>query len=129
MLNKITGEIRIFTREVEIKGKKRVFFNACVGSSKDSDDKYINAYVMVEFAKAIKDKVPYTEECFDAIVSDAWFNAYKDKDGHAQLKLFVNKAKFVTADEKDEEDEEKSKKAKSSKKSSKKSDDDDSLPF
>lgn len=132
MLDKISGELRIFTREVETKkGDKRIMFNACVGYSKNEDGTYINAYVPVAFAKAIKKQVPYKEESFDCIVKEAFFTAYKDKDDIARLKLFINKAKFVTTDDEDEEEE---KPAKKSVKKSKKNKElepieDDSLPF
>lgn len=126
MLDKISGELRIFTREVETKkGDKRIMFNACVGYSKNEDGTYINAYVPVAFAKAIKKQVPYKEESFDCIVKEAFFTAYKDKDDIARLKLFINKAKFVTTDEEDEEEE---KPAKKPAKKSKKKDEDD-LPY
>ena len=132
MLDRISGELRIFTREVETKkGDKRIMFNACVGYSKNEDGTYINAYVPVAFAKAIKKQVPYKEESFDCIVKEAFFTAYKDKDDIARLKLFINKAKFVTTDDEDEEEE---KPAKKSVKKSKKNKElepieDDSLPF
>ena len=139
MLDTIKGELRIFTREVETKkGEKRVLFNACVGSSKNEDGSYTNAYVPVSFAKAIKKDVPYKEDSFDIIVKEAWFSAYLDKEDIPRLKLFVNKAKFVSVDDEDEEDEEEekpkktqSKKPQSKKTTSKKSksDEDDSLPF
>lgn len=133
MLDKISGELRIFTREVETKkGDKRIMFNACVGYSKNEDDTYINAYVPVAFAKAIKKQVPYKEKSFDCLVKEAFFTAYEDKDGIARLKLFINKAKFVTTDEEDEEDEEKpaKKQAKKSKKNKELEPiEDDSLPF
>ena len=132
MLDRISGELRIFTREVETKkGDKRIMFNACVGYSKNEDGTYINAYVPVAFAKAIKKQVPYKEESFDCIVKEAFFTAYKDKEDIARLKLFINKAKFVTTDEEDEEDEEKpaKKPAKKSKKKELEPIEDDSLPF
>ena len=132
MLDKISGELRIFTREVETKkGDKRIMFNACVGYSKNEDGTYINAYVPVAFAKAIKKQVPYKEESFDCIVKEAFFTAYKDKDEIARLELFINKAKFVTTDEEDEEEEKPAKKpAKKSKKNKELEPiEDDSLPF
>lgn len=137
MLDKISGELRIFTREVKTKkGDKRIMFNACVGYSKNEDDTYLNAYVPVAFAKAIKKQVPYKEKSFDCLVKEAFFTAYEDKDGIARLKLFINKAKFVTTDEDDEEDEEKpaKKPAKKPAESQKKNKElepieDDSLPF
>lgn len=131
MLDRISGELRIFTREVETKkGDKRIMFNACVGYSKNEDGTYINAYVPVAFAKAIKKQVPYKEESFDCIVKEAFFTAYKDKDDIARLKLFINKAKFVTTDEEDEEEEKPAKKpAKKSKKKELEPIEDDSLPF
>lgn len=131
MLDKISGELRIFTREVETKkGATRITFNACVGYSKNEDGTYINAYVPVAFAKAIKKQVPYKEESFDCIVKEAFFTAYKDKDDIARLKLFINKAKFVTTDEEDEEEEKPAKKpAKKSKKKELEPIEDDSLPF
>lgn len=132
MLDKISGELRIFTREVETKkGDKRIMFNACVGYSKNEDGTYINAYVPVAFAKAIKKQVPYKEESFDCIVKEAFFTAYKDKDDIARLKLFINKAKFVTTDEEDEDEEKPAKKtAKKSKKNKELEPiENDSLPF
>lgn len=131
MLDRISGELRIFTREVETKkGDKRIMFNACVGYSKNEDGTYINAYVPVAFAKAIKKQVPYKEESFDCIVKEAFFTAYKDKEDIARLKLFINKAKFVTTDEEDEEEEKPAKKpAKKSKKKELEPIEDDSLPF
>lgn len=131
MLDRISGELRIFTKEVETKkGDKRIMFNACVGYSKNEDGTYINAYVPVAFAKAIKKQVPYKEESFDCIVKEAFFTAYKDKEDIARLKLFINKAKFVTTDEEDEEEEKPAKKpAKKSKKKELEPIEDDSLPF
>lgn len=132
MLDKISGELRIFTREVETKkGDKRIMFNACVGYSKNEDGTYINAYVPVAFSKAIKKQVPYKEKSFDCLVKEAFFTAYEDKDEIARLKLFINKAKFVTTDEEDEEEEEKpaKKPAKKSKKKELEPIEDDSLPF
>ena len=132
MLDRISGELRIFTREVETKkGDKRIMFNACVGYSKNEDGTYINAYVPVAFAKAIKKQVPYKEESFDCIVKEAFFTAYKDKEDIARLKLFINKAKFVTTDEEDEDEEKPAKKpAKKSKKNKELEPiEDDSLPF
>lgn len=140
MLDKISGELRIFTREVKTKkGDKRIMFNAGVGYSKNEDGTYLNAYVPVAFAKAIKKQVPYKEESFDCLVKEAFFTAYKDKDDIARLKLFINKAKFVTTDEDDEDDEEDEEKpakkpAKKPAESQKKNKElepieDDSLPF
>jgi len=132
MLDTIKGELRIFTREVEAKdGSKRVLFNACVGYSKQEDGSYINAYVPVAFAKDIKKDVPYKEDSFDVVVKEAFFTAYKDKDDIARLKLFINKAKFVSVDEdeEDEEDEAPKKKAQPKKTTSKKSKSDDNFPF
>lgn len=104
MLDKISGEIRVFTKEVETKdGSKRVLFNACVGYSKQEDDTYLNAYVPVAFAKALKKDVPYKESSFDVIVKEAFFTAYKDKEENTRLKLFINKAKFVSVDEEEDE--------------------------
>ena len=123
MLDKISGELRIFPKEVKTKkGDKRIMFNACVGYSKNEDGTYINAYVPVAFAKAIKKQVPYKEESFDCIVKEAFFTAYKDKEDIARLKLFINKAKFVTTDDEDEEEEKPAKKP--AKKSTKKYEDD-----
>lgn len=130
MLDKISGELRIFTREVETKkGDKRIMFNACVGYSKNEDDTYINAYVPVAFAKAIKKQVPYKEESFDCLVKEAFFTAYEDKDGIARLKLFINKAKFVTTDEEDEEKPAKKPAKKSKKNKELEPIEDNSLPF
>lgn len=98
MLDKISGELRIFTREYEAKdGTKRVMFNTCVGFAKNADDEYINAYVPVTFAKDLRKDVPYTEKYFDTLVKEAFFTAYKDSDDIARLKLFINRAKFITA--------------------------------
>lgn len=127
MLDRISGELRIFTREVETKkGDKRIMFNACVGFSKDENDEYINAYVPVAFATDIKKLVPFKEKSFDCIVKEAFFTAYKGSEGIARLKLFINKAKFITAEDEDEEVEEKPKKT--TKKKAKAENDED-LPF
>lgn len=146
MLDKIKGEIRVFTREVETPtGAMRVIFNACVGSTKivDEDENvdYINYYMPINFSKAVKNQVAkvYKNDNFDIIIKEAWIKAYIGKDDHTHPILFVNDAKVITNDEDDEEeDNPKPKKASSkstakkstkstSKKSTKNSDDD--LPF
>lgn len=100
MLDTIKGEIKVFTREVELKdGSKRVIFNACVGATK-TDDGYINYYMPVNFAAALRKDVAkvYTKESFDVLIKEAWIKAYKDKDGNTKPILFVNKATIVSED-------------------------------
>ena len=102
MLDKITGQVRIFTREVEVAGKKHIFFNTCVGSSKGKDDKYINYYMLTKFNKSINDELKKVchNDSFDVLIKEAWINAYKDKNGYAQPILFINKGEIVTAEAK-----------------------------
>ena len=123
MLDTIKGEIKIFTREVEKEdGSKRVIFNACVGASKN-EDYYINYYMPVNFATALRKDVAkvYTKESFDVLIKEAWIKAYKDKDGNIKPILFVNKATIVSED---------MPKAKTKKvKAEAESIEDDSLPF
>ena len=123
MLDTIKGEIKIFTREVEkVDGSKRVIFNACVGATK-SEDGYINYYMPVNFATALRKDVAkvYTKESFDVLIQEAWIKAYKDKDGNTKPILFVNKATIVSEDRP---------KAKTKKvKAEAESIEDDSLPF
>lgn len=102
MLDNIKGEIRVFTKEVEkADGKTRTIFNACCGYTKTENDEYINWYVPVNFATALRKDIAkvYKQESFDVVVSEAWFKAYKDKDGNVRPTLFVNKAKVVTGNE------------------------------
>lgn len=108
MLDTIKGEIKIFTKEVEkADGSKRVIFNACVGASK-TEDGYINYYMPVNFATALRKDVAkvYTKDSFDVLIKEAWIKAYKDKDDNTKPILFVNKATIVG------EDKPKAKKAK-----------------
>lgn len=123
MLDTIKGEIEIFTREVELKsGSKRVIFNACVGTTK-TEDGYINYYMPVNFATALRKDVAkvYTKESFDVLIKEAWIKAYKDKDNNTKPILFVNKATIVSEDK----PKAKTKKAKAEAEPI----DDDSLPF
>lgn len=123
MLDTIKGELRIFTKEVENGDKKRVIFNTCVGATKQEDDKYINYYMPVNFAKALKKDIAkvYKQESFDIIVKEAWIKAYKDKDEYTRPILFVNKATVLSEDK----PKAKTKKAKVEAEPI----DDDSLPF
>jgi len=129
MLDKITGEIRVFTKEVEkANGSKRVIFNACVGCSKQEDGSYINYYMPVNFSSEVKKQVAkvYTQESFDVLVKESWIKAYKDSDENTRPILFINKATIIS------NDEEPAKTAKKSKaKTEKKAEDvdDDNLPF
>ena len=123
MLDTIKGEIKIFTKEVEKAGDfKRVIFNACVGATKTVDG-YINYYMPVNFATALRKDVAkvYTKESFDVLIKEAWIKAYKDKDDNTKPLLFVNKATIVSEDK----PKAKTKKAKADTEPI----DDDSLPF
>lgn len=130
MLDNIKGELRIFTKEVEkADGSKRVIFNACCGYSQDKEtEEYTNWYVPVNFATALRKDIAkvYEQNSFDVVVSEAWFKAYRDKDGNVRPILFINKAKIVTGNE-----EEKPKAKKTASKSKPKTDaiDEDDLPF
>ena len=100
MLDTIKGELKIFTREIEkVDGSKRVIFNACVGATK-TEDGYINYYMPVNFATALRKDVAkvYTKESFDVLIKEAWIKAYKDKDNNTKPILFVNKATIVSED-------------------------------
>ena len=100
MLDTLKGELRIFTKEVEkADGSKRVIFNACVGATK-TEDGYINYYMPVNFATALKKDVAkvYTKESFDILIKEAWIKAYKDKDENTRPILFINKATIVSED-------------------------------
>lgn len=100
MLDTIKGEIRIFTKEIELaSGAKRVIFNACVGATK-TEDGYINYYMPVNFATALRQDVAkvYTKESFDVIIKEAWIKAYKNQDENIKPILFVNKATIVSED-------------------------------
>lgn len=123
MLDTLKGELRIFTKEVEradASKPKRVIFNACVGATK-TEDGYINYYMPVNFATALRKDVAkvYTKESFDVLIKEAWIKAYKDKDNNTKPILFVNKATIVS------EDKPKAKKAKAEAEPI----EDDSLPF
>ena len=123
MLDTIKGEIKIFTRGIEkADGSKRVIFNACVGATK-TEDGYINYYIPVNFATALRKDVAkvYTKESFDVLIKEAWIKAYKDKDGNTKPILFVNKATIVSEDK----PKAKTKKAKAEAEAI----EDDSLPF
>lgn len=106
MIDKIKGELRVFVRE-HGKGKsKRKLYNACLGSAKDEDDEWVNWYVLLNFSKIVKKKLPDKKdgESFDIVVKEAWFSPYRDKEDNVRIVLFVNKATIV--DVKDEEDDE-----------------------
>ena len=123
MLDTIKGELRIFTKEVEkADGSKRVIFNACVGATK-TDDGYINYYMPVNFANALKKDVAkvYTKESFDVLIKEAWIKAYKDKDENTRPILFINKATIVSED--------KPKAKAKTREAEAKPNNDDSLPF
>ena len=130
MLDKITGEIRVFTKEVErANGSKRVIFNACVGCSKEEDGSYMYYYMPVNFSNEVKKQVAkvYTQESFDVLVKESWIKAYKDSDENTRPILFINKATIVSNDEPAEKP-----KAKAKSKATKKADlepIDDNLPF
>ena len=97
MLDTIKGEIKIFTKEVEkADGSMRVIFNACVGATK-TEDGYINYYMPVNFATALRKDVAkvYAMGSFDVLIKEAWIKAYKDKDNNTKPILFVNKATIV----------------------------------
>ena len=109
MIDKIKGELRVFVRE-HGKGKsKRKLYNACLGSAKDEDDKWVNWYVLLNFSNKVKKQIPNKKdgESFDIVVTDAWFSPYRDKEENVRVVLFVNKAKVVDVkkDEEEEEDE------------------------
>ena len=126
MLDKITGEIRVFTKEVErANGSKRVIFNACVGCSKQEEG-YINYYMPVNFSTEVKKQVAkvYTQESFDVLVKESWIKAYKDSDENTRPILFINKATIVSNDEPAEKP-----KAKAKSKAELEPIDDDNLPF
>lgn len=125
MLDTIKGELKIFTREFEDRnGKKRVVFNACVGSTKVDDDEYINYYMPVNFANNLKKDVAkvYTQNNFDVIVKSAWIKAYRDKEENVKPILFINEATIVT-------NEKKAKKPAKVKKEELEPINDDNLPF
>ena len=126
MLDTIKGEVKIFTREVELaNGSKRVIFNACVGYStvgEGEDKEYLNYYMPVNFATALRKDVAkvYTKRSFDVLIKEAWIKAYKDKDDNTKPILFINKATIVSEDKP---------KAKATKKDEVVPVEDDSLPF
>lgn len=130
MLDKITGEIRVFTKEVEkANGSKRVIFNACVGCTKLEEGGYINYYMPVNFSTEVKKQVAkvYTQESFDVLVKESWIKAYRDSDENVRPILFINKATIVSNDEPAEKPK-KTTKAKA-KKEELEPIDDDNLPF
>lgn len=109
MIDKIKGELRVFVRE-HGKGKsKRKLYNACLGSAKDEDDEWVNWYVLLNFSKNVKKKLPDKKdsESFEIVVKEAWFSPYRDKEDNVKIVLFVNKATIVDVkkDEEEEEDE------------------------
>ena len=131
MLDKITGEIRVFTKEVErANGSKRVIFNACVGCTKQENGDYINYYMPVNFSNEVKKQVAkvYTQESFDVLVKESWIKAYKDSDENTRPILFINKATIVSNDEPAEKPKAKAK-SKATKKAELEPIDDDNLPF
>lgn len=100
MLDTIKGEIKIFTKEIKkADGSKRVIFSTCVGATK-TEDGYINYYMLVNFATALRKDVAkvYTKESFDVLIKEAWIKAYKDKDDNTKPILFVNKATIISED-------------------------------
>ena len=109
MIDKIKGELRVFVRVKETKKKKRVLYNACLGSAKDEDDEYVNWYVLLNFSNKVKKQIPNKKdgESFDIVVKEAWFSPYRDKEDNVRIVLFVNKATVVDVkkDEEEEEDE------------------------
>lgn len=109
MIDKIKGELRVFVRVKERKKKKRVMYNACLGSAKDEDDEWVNWYVLLNFSKNVKKKLPDKKdgESFDIVVKEAWFSPYRDKEDNVRIVLFVNNATVVDVkkDEEEEEDE------------------------
>lgn len=120
MINTITGELKIFTKEVETAKGKRVIFNACVGATKvNKDGEYLNYYMPVNFATALREDIAkvYTNKSFDIVNIEAWIKAYKGSDGLTHPVLFINKCTVIT----DKETEKSKKTVKTNKK--------DSLPF
>lgn len=106
MIDKIKGELRVFVRE-HGKGKsKRKLYNACLGSTKDEDDEWVNWYVLLNFSNNVKKKLPDKKDgkSFDIVVKEAWFSPYRDKEDNVRIVLFVNKATVVDV-KKDEEEE------------------------
>lgn len=128
MLDKITGEIRVYPKEIELRnGSKKVIFSGCVGSSK-VDDEWLNYYMLVNFSKELKKEIAkvYKQDSFDILISESWIKPYLNQDNIATPILFVNKAKVITAEEKT------SKKSTKTKKSTKENVvpvEDDELPF
>ena len=106
MIDKIKGELRVFVRVKETKKKKRILYNACLGSSSNEDGEYVNWYVLLNFSNKVKKQIPDKKDgaYFDMVVKEAWFSPYRDKDDNVRIVLFVNKATIV--DVKDEEDDE-----------------------
>lgn len=131
MLDTIKGEIRIYPREVESKKGTRVIFNGCVGSTKLEDDSYLNYYMPINFSKALKKDVAkvYEKESFDAIISEAWIKAYKDKDGNVRPILFINKATVVTEEPKKAKTKSKAKSKSKAPVEDDEDEDTDTLPF
>lgn len=129
MLNKITGEVRVFTKEIELaSGKKKALFNVNVGSTYiEEEDRYINYYMLCNFSEEVKKEVAklYKPDCsFDMVIKEAWIKAYKDKEDRVQPILFVNKAKVVIEEANPEKPTKKEKKTKQEP-----IEDADSLPF
>lgn len=102
MLDKITGEIRVYPKEIELRsGNKKVIFSGCVGSSK-VDDEWLNYYMLINFSNELKKEIAkvYKQDSFDILISDSWIKPYLNQDNNAIPILFVNKAKVITAEEK-----------------------------
>lgn len=104
MLDKITGQLRIFCREFDGQKGKHLSYNACVGSSKNDDNEYLNYYMPVNFSKSVQSAISEQLELedgafFDINITDAWIKPYVDKDENVRPILFVNKAKVFTEDE------------------------------
>ena len=101
MLDSIKGQVRVFTRTIEIaNGAKKVLFSACLGSTKNDDDTYTNWYVDLSWSKELKKDIAkvYELKSFDIKIEDSWFKPYESKDGEIKPILFVNKATIITAE-------------------------------
>ena len=101
MLDSIKGQVRVFTRTIEIaKGTKKVLFSACLGSTKNDDEEYINWYVDLAWSEKVKKEVAkvYDQKSFDIKIEDSWFKPYRSKDDTIKTMLFVNKATIITAE-------------------------------
>lgn len=100
MLDNFKGELRIFVGKLE--NKEKYYFKAQIGASKQSDDTWLNYYVLVNFSEELKKDVAkvYKKESFDVLVKDAWLKCYKNKDEKIEPVLFINKGEIITGEEK-----------------------------